>query len=581
MKAELSQPTLGVVRHALDEMSEDILDRSELPAFWKDTLFDFCFAPAVIDVLATYDFKWGDIIRDAFVGKLGHQNSYFSNALSPSFCEQTLKRLAALALFHSKGRAIGDRLRESLREDGFDIKAGSNGDFSAPKEVQQKLSSPLSKQEMEIINVVLDRFLNLNDSTPRKPLNIKSGSPEILERLVRCCILKTNDQGLHFLPLSLAFHYSGNAAALDRAKRSITIVLSILRDLYLAFPDNPESQFTFDEIESHARKMHGDTLDVGLLKLGLYLAQELSSTLAGYGCNTQGTNIAFVRIHENIVHRDIDGAWDAHIEHRSQYIEREEFEKRIARSQQARKESMPQPSTPTILVLISHSSKDEKLAAALIDVLRAGLGLLATQIRCSSVDGYRLPAGVNSDDQLRAEIADAGVLVGLLTANSLSSTYVLFELGARWGIQRFMIPLFAGVSPEDMRGPQRVLNGLSCRSESQLIQFIEDAGRQLGITPQSSSSYLDKVRAVKTLAETIKTQMPQSSTSDMVYEESVYWKKSNGTREGPYCPVCYDDKQKAIHLNPGATRGTAAGSTGPAPRRPRRRRPCRTGTPSA
>jgi len=41
MKAELSQPTLGVVRHALDEMSDDILDRSELSAFWKDTLFDF------------------------------------------------------------------------------------------------------------------------------------------------------------------------------------------------------------------------------------------------------------------------------------------------------------------------------------------------------------------------------------------------------------------------------------------------------------------------------------------------------------------------------------------------------------
>jgi len=43
---------------------------------------------------------------------------------------------------------------------------------------------------------------------------------------------------------------------------------------------------------------------------------------------------------------------------------------------------------------------------------------------------------------------------------------------------------------------------------------------------------------------------------EMVFEDSVYWKLKNGTREGPYCPTCYDDKHKEIHLNPGATRGT-------------------------
>jgi hypothetical protein len=85
----------------------------------------------------------------------------------------------------------------------------------------------------------------------------------------------------------------------------------------------------------------------------------------------------------------------------------------------------------SILVLISHSSKDRVLAEALIDLLRSGLGLLANQIRCSSVDGYRLPAGVNTNEQLRTEIKTVKVLIGLLTANSLSSTYVLFELGAR------------------------------------------------------------------------------------------------------------------------------------------------------
>lgn len=42
----------------------------------------------------------------------------------------------------------------------------------------------------------------------------------------------------------------------------------------------------------------------------------------------------------------------------------------------------------------------------------------------------------------------------------------------------------------------------------------------------------------------------------MVFEESVCWKRKNGEREGPYCPNCYDDKKKEIHLTPGATKGT-------------------------
>lgn len=42
----------------------------------------------------------------------------------------------------------------------------------------------------------------------------------------------------------------------------------------------------------------------------------------------------------------------------------------------------------------------------------------------------------------------------------------------------------------------------------------------------------------------------------MVFEESVYWRRKNDEKEGPYCPNCYDDKRKEIHLTPGATKGT-------------------------
>jgi hypothetical protein len=583
MQGQVSQRTLGVLRRILEDIPRYLDAEDEMiepKRFWKDTLFDFGFAPAVIDVASSYEFKWGEIIPDLFVGRFGHQNSNFSNALPPYVCEQTLKRLIAFGLHYSRDVRLGDELRHSLADDGFDLKREQDNDFSVPPDVQQKLKSVVSEVELEIINIVVDRFLNFHQSTPRKPLVIKFRSTEMLERLVRCGVLKTNDQGQHYLPQTLAFHYSGNTVALDRAKRSIEIALTVLRNLYEVEPDKPESHFKFPEIEARAKKMY-DNLVEGELKFGLYLLQEFSGVLGQYGPNTEGTEVNFVGISEDIVTKDIRSAWDEHIERRSQFIEREQARKRITSSQQAylepmhqqsikpetvnqkpiiqeiRKETVTEPKKPKILVLISHSSKDVDLATALIELLRAGLGLLATQIRCSSVDGYRLPAGVDTDDQLRKEVADAGVLVGLLTPNSLASTYVLFELGARWGTQRPMIPLLAGVTPEEMRGPHRVLNALSCSSESQLIQFVEDTGRELNIEPQSSSSYLDKVRTVKTLSDAVETgSVGNASAQEMVYEESVYWKKKNGEREGPYCPNCYDDKGKVVHLNPGATKGT-------------------------
>ncbi len=152
-------------------------------------------------------------------------------------------------------------------------------------------------------------------------------------------------------------------------------------------------------------------------------------------------------------------------------------------------------------VFISHSSQDEALAAALIDLLESAIGLVASQIRCSSVDGYRLPVGVNSEERLREEVNAAKVVIGLVTPNSLGSDFVMFELGARWGSSRFMAPLLAGVKASDLKQPLNLLNTLSAHKESQLCQLVEDIGAQLGATLQSPASYLRNVTLVKQLAD--------------------------------------------------------------------------------
>ncbi len=54
-------------------------------------------------------------------------------------------------------------------------------------------------------------------------------------------------------------------------------------------------------------------------------------------------------------------------------------------------------------LFVSHSSEDTSIVEPLVELIRSGLNLNAEEIRCSSVDGYRLPGGADTDDLVRTE----------------------------------------------------------------------------------------------------------------------------------------------------------------------------------
>ena len=152
------------------------------------------------------------------------------------------------------------------------------------------------------------------------------------------------------------------------------------------------------------------------------------------------------------------------------------------------------PETMPVRVFISHSNKDEQLARLLIRLIEAALHFSNDDIRCTSVNGYRMMSGVTSDEKLRAEVHDAELLIGLITPNSLNSAYVIFELGARWGAKRPMIPLLAsGTKPEHLEGPLTGINALDASDNGQVHQFVEDAASYLNISHAKPSSYVDLV----------------------------------------------------------------------------------------
>src|SRR5947209_5685917 len=83
-------------------------------------------------------------------------------------------------------------------------------------------------------------------------------------------------------------------------------------------------------------------------------------------------------------------------------------------------------------IFISHSSADESLASALVDLLLSSILLEDSDIRCTSVPGHKLPVGSDFASTLRDDIGESSVVIGLITPHALTSSWVLFELGATW-----------------------------------------------------------------------------------------------------------------------------------------------------
>jgi hypothetical protein len=92
-------------------------------------------------------------------------------------------------------------------------------------------------------------------------------------------------------------------------------------------------------------------------------------------------------------------------------------------------------------IFVSHSNSDKPTAEAFIHLVRAALNLSSKDIRCTSVEGYKLVAGADSNEQLREEVFGCDLFIALLSPTSMKSVYVMFELGARWGTKRHLAPI--------------------------------------------------------------------------------------------------------------------------------------------
>lgn len=209
------------------------------------------------------------------------------------------------------------------------------------------------------------------------------------------------------------------------------------------------------------------------------------------------------------------------------------------------------PMTDTNLKLfISHSSKDVEFITKLVELIRSALNLRVEDIRCTSVDGYGLPGGTNTDEQLKQEVHSAEAFVGVISTASIQSIYVVFELGARWGAGKHLIPLLTlGTDTSVLGGPLGGITALRASKRAQLIRLVEELGKSLSIAPQPASSWSSHIEAILKLpvstpseqTEKVRTG-PDPTNYKMVTNDrgaTVY-----ESIEGPQhyaCPNCFPD----------------------------------------
>lgn len=176
-------------------------------------------------------------------------------------------------------------------------------------------SIPLAGDDRAAVELVVSRFMSLNESTTRKNLLSKFRSIELLDRLSSDQFLRPLNTEGDLAPSSLGVDASSNAEYTQAARRALEITLHVLQNLYHTRPER--TRFQFHDLLAHARQIYGD-VDPIALQRGLYFAQELK-IFDGYGPETAQQagkkifDVSWFTISEKIVELDPSTAWENHV----------------------------------------------------------------------------------------------------------------------------------------------------------------------------------------------------------------------------------------------------------------------------
>jgi hypothetical protein len=165
-----------------------------------------------------------------------------------------------------------------------------------------------------------------------------------------------------------------------------------------------------------------------------------------------------------------------------------------------------------VKIFISHSHQNRAAANALVDMLLSGLSLADSDIRCTSVPGHQLELGKSIAELLKADINQAPALIALVSEESLNSNWVMFELGAAWGLERHVYPILGpNMQSRNLPGP---LGNLSCieiespDASSRTSDLLQQLAKDLNVESKSGGKARAKLDAFLAQYKTSARQNP-------------------------------------------------------------------------
>jgi len=145
-------------------------------------------------------------------------------------------------------------------------------------------------------------------------------------------------------------------------------------------------------------------------------------------------------------------------------------------------------------IFVSHAAADVDLAKALVDCLLSCFEIPDADIRCTSVPGHKLPVGADVASTLKNDLSDSAVVIGLLTPSAVSSSWVLFELGAAWGAAKRILPIVgAGLDFSDLPGPLGGHHAVRASDENGMTQLLDELQQVTGVVPRSRAKAQDAI----------------------------------------------------------------------------------------
>jgi hypothetical protein len=122
----------------------------------------------------------------------------------------------------------------------------------------------------------------------------------------------------------------------------------------------------------------------------------------------------------------------------------------------------------TTRVFISHAVADKKLVDALVDLLQVGCNLTVQQIFASSIEGVGIPPGRPFVEYMKAQLAEAALVIEVVTPSYWASPFCVCELGGQWALGLDAFPLI--VPPQNFADLKAVLH----ISQAAMIDRAED-----------------------------------------------------------------------------------------------------------